>query len=45
MNVEIGTEASQFSEKEYMNAIFVAVHNHPLLQQSLIDTVHRDMKG
>ncbi len=27
MNVEIGTEAAQFPEKEYINGIFVAVHN------------------
>jgi hypothetical protein len=26
MNVEIGTEAAQFPEKEYINEIFVAVH-------------------
>ncbi len=26
MNVEIGTEAAQFPEKEYTNAIFVAVY-------------------
>jgi hypothetical protein len=26
MNVEIGTEAAQFPEKEYINAIFVAVY-------------------
>jgi hypothetical protein len=26
MNVEIGTEATQFPEKEYINRIFVAVH-------------------
>jgi hypothetical protein len=25
MNVEIGTEAAQFPEKEYVNGIFVAV--------------------
>jgi hypothetical protein len=25
MNVDIGTEAAQFSEKEYINGIFVAV--------------------
>jgi hypothetical protein len=25
MNVEIGTEAAQFSEKEYINEIFFAV--------------------
>ncbi len=27
MNVEIGTEAAQFPEKEYINGIFVAVSN------------------
>jgi hypothetical protein len=26
MNVEIGTEAEQFPEKEYINGIFVAMH-------------------
>ena len=26
MNVEIGTEAAQFPEKEYINGIFVAVY-------------------
>jgi hypothetical protein len=26
MNVEIGTEASQFPEKEYINGIFLAVY-------------------
>jgi hypothetical protein len=26
MNVEIGTKAAQFPEKEYINGIFVAVH-------------------
>jgi hypothetical protein len=26
MNVEIGTEAAQFPEKEYLNGIFVAVY-------------------
>jgi hypothetical protein len=28
MNVEIGTEAAQFPEKEYINGIFVAVYTH-----------------
>jgi hypothetical protein len=28
MNVEIGTEAAQFLEKEYINGIFVAVQAH-----------------
>ncbi len=27
MNVEIGTEAVQFPEKEYINGILVTVHN------------------
>jgi hypothetical protein len=26
MNVEVGTEAAQFPENEYINGIFVAVH-------------------
>ncbi len=26
MTVEIGTEAAQFPEKEYINGIFLAVH-------------------
>jgi hypothetical protein len=29
MNVEIGTEAAQFSEKEHINGIFVAVQVSP----------------
>jgi hypothetical protein len=32
MSVEIGTEAAQFPEKEYINGIFVAVHAHNLTQ-------------
>ncbi len=31
MNVVIGTEAAQFPEKEYINGIFVAVHEDLLL--------------
>jgi hypothetical protein len=27
MNVEIGTEAAQFPEKEYINGIFIAVYS------------------
>jgi hypothetical protein len=34
MNMEIGTEAAQFPEKEYINGIFIAVH-----------TWKRDKKG
>jgi hypothetical protein len=30
MNVEIGTEAAQFPEKEYINGIFVAVYHEKL---------------
>jgi hypothetical protein len=32
MNVEIGTEAAQFPEKDYINGIFVAVYSvgHPI---------------
>jgi hypothetical protein len=29
MNVEIGTEAAPFPEKEYMNGIFVAMYPVP----------------
>ncbi len=29
MNVDIGTEAAQFPEKEYINGIFVAVYQAP----------------
>ena len=28
MNVEIGTEAAQFPEKEYINGFFVAMQQH-----------------
>jgi hypothetical protein len=28
MNFEIGTEATHFPEKEYINGIFVAVHSY-----------------
>jgi len=35
MNVEIGTKAAQFPEKEYINGIYVAVHNLLNLQTSL----------
>ena len=34
MNVEIGTEATQFPEMEYINGIFAALHFHELLSLS-----------
>jgi hypothetical protein len=33
MHVEIGTEAAQFPEKEYINGIFVAVYSVHRLSQ------------
>ncbi len=30
MTVEIGTEAEQFLEKEYINVIFVAVYSYSI---------------
>jgi hypothetical protein len=42
MNVEIGPEAAQFPEKEYINVIFVAVHlilpKHMLKNDFIINT-------
>jgi hypothetical protein len=39
MNVEIGTEAAQFPEKEYINGIFLAVRQvyskYPTLQVTI----------
>jgi hypothetical protein len=32
MNVDIGTEAAQFPENEYINGTFVAVHHIPILR-------------
>jgi hypothetical protein len=40
MNVEIGTEAAQFPEKEYINEIFLAVWVRPLQGTSTLGT-HR----
>ncbi len=31
MNAEIGTEAAQFPEKEYINGIFLAMYNSNIL--------------
>jgi hypothetical protein len=38
MNVEIGTEAAQFPEKEYIDGIFVAVWK--LIKLLLIRNIH-----
>jgi hypothetical protein len=35
MNVEIGTEAEQFPEKEYINGIFVAVQSSEGVKESV----------
>ncbi len=37
MNVEIGTEAAQFPEKEHINGIFVAVQDGVLGQPSYLE--------
>jgi hypothetical protein len=37
MNVEIGAEAAQFPEKEYINGIVVAVYLEELLRTGLLD--------
>jgi hypothetical protein len=36
MNVEIGTEAALFPEKEYISGIFVAVYIDILTEQSTL---------
>jgi hypothetical protein len=36
MNVEIGTEAAKFPEKEYINEIFVAVHYASIVSRSFV---------
>jgi hypothetical protein len=35
MNVEIGTEAALFPEKEYINGIFLAVYHYQLFFLSM----------
>jgi hypothetical protein len=44
MNVEIGTEAVEFPEKEYINGIIVAVHN-VLECQQFFNSVKTLMRG
>jgi hypothetical protein len=41
MNVEIGTEAAQFPEKEYTKGIFLAVHARMHLKSTRAST-HRE---
>ncbi len=36
MNVEIGTEAAQFPEKEYINGIFLAVCKSERIREKII---------
>ncbi len=42
MNVEIGTEAAQFPEKEYINGIFLAMYRLLLLKFQIL-TVKKDI--
>jgi hypothetical protein len=39
MNVEIGTEAAQFPEKEYINGIFLAVQKVRVWDQSTVFSI------
>jgi hypothetical protein len=41
MNVEIGTEAATFPEKEYINGIFVAVYT-PCVKVKVLDAQSGD---
>jgi hypothetical protein len=42
MNVEIGTEAAQFSEKKYIYGFFDAVHAHPCLGNAKMSIFMKD---
>ncbi len=42
MSVEIGTEAAQFPEKEYINGIFVAMCDGDLLPSHYISICNED---
>jgi hypothetical protein len=39
MNVEIGTEAAQFAEKEYINALHSSAYECRCMQRALVLTV------
>jgi hypothetical protein len=41
MNAEVGTEAAQFPEKEYLNGIFVAVWAKPVTVFYIYFFIHR----
>ncbi len=45
LNVEIGTEAAQFPEKEYVSGIFLAVRLFMGQIQKLLDTFYPNKKG
>ncbi len=48
MNVEIGTEAAQFSEKEYINGIFLAVFyeaSSVILRFTVLSLLERVWRG
>ena len=44
MNVETGTEAAQFPEKEYINGIFVAVRTNLMKVRRLTGSSTRGLK-
>ncbi len=44
MNVEIGTEAAQFPEKEYINGIFIAVRYFSRIISMCESAEHKDAK-
>jgi hypothetical protein len=41
MNVEIGTEAAQFPEKEYVNGILVAAHRGMRWSSTIEETFNK----
>jgi hypothetical protein len=45
MNVEIGTEAAQFPEKEYINGIFLAVQTSGQISQDDVNGFSSTSEG